>query len=241
MQQTLLIVGGSRGIGKALAYQLSETYNIIITGKKLDNLIKVCSEASQKIDYIQYDLSHPENISSLYEQALAKSSNGKINNIIYSAAIHSIKPVRKFDYNLNLEMFNINFFSFVELAKLFAQQKFTAESKGRIIAISTMETQLMSSGMSLYTASKSALEAFCITMAREYVKRNILVNGIRPAFVNTDMASNSLEIMPELSERYPLGILSSDDIVNPVRFLLSDSAKNITGKFLDINSGYFVK
>ena len=138
-------------------------------------------------------------------------------------------------------MFNINFFSFVELAKLFAQQKFTAESKGRIIAISTMETQLMSSGMSLYTASKSALEAFCITMAREYVKRNILVNGIRPAFVNTDMASNSLEIMPELSERYPLGILSSDDIVNPVRFLLSDSAKNITGKFLDINSGYFVK
>ena len=186
MQQTLLIVGGSRGIGKALAYQLSETYNIIITGKKLDNLIKVCSEASQKIDYIQYDLSHPENISSLYEQALAKSSNGKINNIIYSAAIHSIKPVRKFDYNLNLEMFNINFFSFVELAKLFAQQKFTAESKGRIIAISTMETQLMSSGMSLYTASKSALEAFCITMAREYVKRNILVNGIRPAFVNTD-------------------------------------------------------
>ena len=52
MQQTLLIVGGSRGIGKALAYQLSETYNIIITGKKLDNLIKVCSEASQKIDYI---------------------------------------------------------------------------------------------------------------------------------------------------------------------------------------------
>ena len=76
---------------------------------------------------------------------------------------------------------------------------------------------------------------------RSHVKRNILVNGIRPAFVNTDMASNSLEIMPELSERYPLGILSSDDIVNPVRFLLSDSAKNITGKFLDINSGYFVK
>lgn len=92
-----------------------------------------------------------------------------------------------------------------------------------------------------YTASKSALESFCITMAREYTKRNIIINGIRPAYVNTDMAKNAENIMPEIEELYPFGLLQPDDVANVLAYLLSDEANNFTGKFLDINNGYFVK
>lgn len=101
----------------------------------------------------------------------------------------------------------------------------------KIIAISTMETEIMSSGISIYTASKSALESFCITMAREYAKRNIIINGIRPAYVNTDMAKNAENIMPEIEELYPFGLLQPDDVANVLAYLLSDEANNFTGKF----------
>lgn len=238
--KTILIIGGSRGIGKCLAKNLSKEYDIIITGKNADNLVAACNEIGGNTAYIQYDLQDSANINTMFEQALEKSNN-KLNYLVYSAAIHDVRPVRKFDYLYNLELFHINFFSFVEIAKLFAKQKFSDTDKGKIIAISTMETQIMSSGMSIYTASKSALESFCITMAREYAKRNIIINGIRPAYVKTDMAKNAEEIMPELIEKYPFGLLSADDVSNVLHYLLSDKANNFTGKFLDINNGYFVK
>lgn len=239
--KTILIIGGSRGIGKALAAKLSCKYNIIITGKNINNLQTVSYEIAEGVEYISYDLADSVNINQLFEQALDKSKNQKIDYLVYSAAIHDVRPVRKFDYQYNLEMFHINFFSFVEIAKLFAKQKFSVLEKGKIIAISTMETQIMSSGMSIYTASKSALESFCITMAREYAKRNIIINGIRPAYVNTDMAKNAENIMPEIEELYPFGLLQPDDVANVLAYLLSDEANNFTGKFLDINNGYFVK
>ena len=239
--KTILIAGGSRGIGRSLAKTLSKDYNVIITGKNIDNLYAAYNEIGNNIYYVQYDLLDTENINSMFDEALEKSGSEKIDYLVYSAAVHDVRPVRKFDYHYNLEMFHINFFSFVELAKLFVKQKFNEQYKGKIIAISTMETQIMSSGMSIYTASKSALEAFCVTMAREYAKRNIIINGIRPAYVKTDMAKNAETILPELVEKYPFCFLSPEDVVKVIQYLLSDKADNFTGKFLDINNGYFVK
>lgn len=237
--KTVFIIGGSRGIGKCLAKSLSKEYNVIITGKNISNLQTACKEIGSNISYIQYDLLDSENINTMFEQALEKSNN-KINYLVYSAAVSDIRAVKMFDYLYNLELFHINFFSFVEIAKLFAKQKFSETDKGKIIAISTMETQIMSSGMSIYTASKSALEAFCITMAREYAKRNIIINGIRPAYVKTDMAKTAERIIFKLAEKYPFGLLTPDDIIDVLQYLLSDKANNFTGKFLDINNGYFV-
>lgn len=239
--KTVLIIGGSRGIGKSLAKSLSENNNVIITGKSIENLNAACNEIGNNIHYVQYDLSNVENIKTMYEQALDKSNSKKIDYLVYSAAIQDVRPVRQCDYLYNLELFHVNFFAFVEIAKLFVKQKFTEQEKGKIIAISTMETQVMGSGSSIYTASKSALESFCITMAREYAKRNIIINGVRPAHVNTDMTKKFFEIMPEIKELYPFGLLSPEDVVKVIVYLLSDKADNFTGKFLDINNGYFVK
>lgn len=239
--KTVLIVGGSRGIGKSLAKTLIKDYNVIITGKSLENLKTACNEIGNNVSYVQYDLSNTENVNSMYEQALDKSNNKKIDYLVYSAAVQDIKPVRKCHYLYNLELFHVNFFAFVEIAKLFVKQKFSEYEKGKIIAVSTMETQVMGSGSSIYTASKSALEAFCITMAREYAKRNIIINGVRPAHVNTDMTKNIFKVMPELKDIYPFGLLSPEDVVNVLLYLLSDKANNFTGKFLEINNGYFVK
>lgn len=239
--KTLLIVGGSRGIGRELAKLVISDYRVIITGRNIDSIHEACAEIGNNVLYIQYDLLDTVNINRLYEQALEMSHNNKIDYMVYSAAIQDVRPVVKFDYQYNLDLFNINFFSFVELAKLFVKQKFSTDNKGKIITISTMETQVMGGGSSIYTASKSALESFCITMAREYVKRNIIINGLRPTHVQTDMTKHILKVMPELKEIYPFEILSPIDIANIIQWLLSDTANVFTGKFLDVNNGYFVK
>lgn len=54
-------------------------------------------------------------------------------------------------------------------------------------------------------------------------------------------ALNVKHIKPELQDIYPFGLLSPEDVVNVLLYLLSDKANNFTGKFLDINNGYFVK
>ena len=240
-KKNLLIVGGSRGIGKAIADRLKNKYKVIITGRDEYRLQETCKELGEDVSYIQYDLCNVSDIDTMYKKVLDKLDGNILNYIVYSAAIHSIMPIRQYSYEYNLELFNINLFSFVELAKLYAKQKFSVENKGKIIAISTMETELFSSGMSMYTDSKAALEAFCITMAREYSHRNIIINGIRPAFVNTDMSGNSLNILPEIKTKYPFGILEADDITKTVQFLLSENAENITGQFININNGYFAR
>ena len=174
-KKNLLIVGGSRGIGKAIADRLKNKYKVIITGRDEYRLQETCKELGEDVSYIQYDLCNVSDIDTMYKKVLDKLDGNILNYIVYSAAIHSIMPIRQYSYEYNLELFNINLFSFVELAKLYAKQKFSVENKGKIIAISTMETELFSSGMSMYTASKAALEAFCITMAREYSHRNICI------------------------------------------------------------------
>ena len=55
------------------------------------------------------------------------------------------------------------------------------------------------------------------------------------------MAKNAETILPELVEKYPFGLLAPEDVVKVIQYLLSDKADNFTGKFLDINNGYFVK
>lgn len=241
MKKTILIIGGSRGIGKELAEHVIEDYNVIITGKNIDTLEAVYNSIGGSISYIQYDLVDAKNIHIMFNQALEKSNNNKIDCLVYSAAVSDVRSISNFDYQFNIEMFHINFFSFVEIAKLFVKQKFSALDKGKIIAISTMETQVMGSGTSIYTATKSALESFCVTLAREFVKKNIIVNGVRPAHVETDMTKKIFTVMPELRDKYPYGVLSPTDVVNVIQYLLSDKANNFTGKFLDINNGYFVK
>lgn len=239
--KTILIVGGSRGIGRELARLVIKDYDVIITGKHIETLYEACDVIGSHVSYIQYDLLDTANIYKMFENAIKKSYNNKINYLVYSASIQDIRPVVQFDYEYNLELFHINFFSFVELSKLFVKQKFSKDDKGKIIAISSMETQVMGGGSSIYTASKSALESFCITMAREYVKRNIIINGVRPTYVRTDMTKNILKMMPELEEMYPFGILSPVDIATVIQWLLSDTTNMFTGKFLDINNGYFIK
>ena len=93
-----------------------------------------------------------------------------------------------------------------------------------------------------YAASKAALLAFVRTFAIELVARQIRLNAVMPALVETDMAENvrstlTAEAFQAYEKRHPMGIGRPDDVASPIAFLLSDAARWITGIALAVDGG----
>ena len=102
-----------------------------------------------------------------------------------------------------------------------------------------------SSGLSIYSASKSGLVGFSKSLSLELAKQKIRVNCISPGIVKSPLYNEyskqlTLEMNKKIVESHPLGLGSFTDINNSVRFLLSNESKWITGHNLIIDGGYSV-
>jgi 3-oxoacyl-[acyl-carrier protein] reductase len=110
---------------------------------------------------------------------------------------------------------------------------------GRIINISSILGIRGFKGASVYSASKSAIDGFTRSLARELGSKGIRVNSISPGFMYTDMTKNmSEEKKAQIIRRTPLGRLGEvGDILGLVRFLLSNESSFITGQTFVVDGG----
>ncbi len=99
-------------------------------------------------------------------------------------------------------------------------------------------------GLSVYSASKAALNSAVRSLAKEYSKKGVRINAVAPLFVNTPMYESftsefiSQETQNErLKEIMPLGLIEPKEVADSVLFLLSSKASRITGECLKISSG----
>jgi 3-oxoacyl-[acyl-carrier protein] reductase len=110
---------------------------------------------------------------------------------------------------------------------------------GRIINISSIIGTRGYNGLAAYSASKAGIDGLTRALARELGRRNITVNSIAPGYVRTEMSSTLSE--PQLAQivnRTPLGRLPTEqDVLNVVRFLLSEAASMITGQTILVDGG----
>jgi 3-oxoacyl-[acyl-carrier protein] reductase len=111
--------------------------------------------------------------------------------------------------------------------------------KGRIINISSIIAKTGFNGLSVYAASKAALEGFSKSLAREVGKAGITVNCVAPGYMQTDMTSSLLgDKLESIKRRSPLGKLATvDDAAAMVIYLLSERASAITGTVLTVDAG----
>ena len=111
--------------------------------------------------------------------------------------------------------------------------------KGRIINISSIIAQTGFNGLSVYAASKAALEGFSHSLAREVGKAGITVNCVAPGYMQTDMTSSLQgDKLESVKRRSPLGKLATvDDAASMVMYLLSEQASAITGTVITVDAG----
>ena len=235
----ILVIGATSGIGEKTAYMLAEQgCHLILVGRNKKKLQELKKNLDEDTVTIEYDLHDLDNIEHIF--LTSKDNSIKLDGMIYSAGIAKNSIVRANDWRDLEEVLQINCMAFVEVAKYFAMKKYCNDGAS-IVAISSIASLLNDAGMVQYSASKSALNSAVKTMAKEFVKRKIRVNGILPANVNTDMFLSGKEyienFMETALERQPLGIIEMEQVGYLSEFLISDCSKYITGELITMGGG----
>lgn len=231
----VLVTGASSGIGRETAIQLSEYGAKVIAiardEKKLFELLQCLVGTGHEM--IPFDLREFENYREIFEKA---AENGQLNGMVHCAGIARPVPVKVLSEFFIKETFDINFVSFMELVKYFTKKKYS--KGGSIVGISALNAHRPQKCMSVYSASKGALEAAIRSLAYELIDKNFRVNAVVSGPVNTPMASETNVVYENhIFEDKSLGLAEPIDIANAILFLLSDASKFITGREFYVDGG----
>ena len=136
-------------------------------------------------------------------------------------------------------LLRLNVMAPMTLTKYVLRAMMVEQKGGRIINISSVVSLTGYSGLSVYSATKSALMGFTRSLAREVGQLGITVNAIAPGFAETEMTSGMTEEdRGRIAQRSALRrLIDATDVAHAVEFLLSDGAKNITGTLLTVDAG----
>lgn len=230
MKKTCLITGVSRGIGRAVAEQLSKEGNLIYgtynTGiKEAESLKKIIPT----ISLFQVDLGNRNQTLDF----VANLSNTKFDAIINNAGVLIFEDFEKFTLDTWDKVFNVNLIAPLILSHGLRNNII---SGGSIVNIVSTDGLTGSFKSMAYSASKAALINLTKSLANVYGPKNIRVNAIAPRFVGTGMDSPALPVAISMT---PLGrIASYEEIANVVSFLVSDKARFINGETITVDGGY---
>lgn len=239
-----IVTGASSGIGKQTAITLSRLGAKVILIARRQELLQ---ENMQLLEgsghgYRAGDLSDIASIEYLVKDIV--SHYGKLDGMAYAAGVSWELPLRVDNMKKMQEMFDINYFGFIEMVKQITKKPRRNE-KMRIVGISSTAAFCGDAALTTYSASKAAMDSAVRCLANELAANDICINTIAPAMTRTDMYKDYLGRIGEESENYSLllkrqylGLAEPQDIANAVAFLLSPAARFITGVCLPVDGGY---
>jgi NAD(P)-dependent dehydrogenase (short-subunit alcohol dehydrogenase family) len=244
--QLIIVTGASRGIGRAIAKQLSESGAKVIihynrNQKEAESLL---SELKNEAFLAACDLSDPEKVMGFIPELVNKYGpiSALVNNAGIAKSAADTLATSEWVQIWN-ETLAVNTTSLAILCKEFVDQAKTVNN-GRIINISSRAAfRGDTTDYIAYAASKGAIVSITRTIARHYGKQGIKAFLVAPGFTRTDMAE---EILSEYGEGFALNDIALDQLTEPkdiapmVTLLCSGLADHATGATIDINAGSYV-
>jgi 3-oxoacyl-[acyl-carrier protein] reductase len=238
-----LITGASRGIGSAIALQLSKDHGLHIiinyssdTDAANEILDKICNEGGtgELLQFkVQDKLDVDKNLVGWMERNPEKFIKVLVNNAgIAKDGLFMWMPENDWD-----EVIAVSLKGMFNVTQQIIRPMLLKRS-GRIINISSLSGLKGMPGQMNYSAAKAGMVGATKALAQEVGKRNITVNAIAPGFIKTDMIKkiDTEKFLPLI----PMGRIGEpEEIAHVVSFLASDKASYITGEVININGGLY--
>ena len=236
---SVLVTGGSRGIGLAIASKLvADGYRVFALARKSTDALDAAIAAAPAgiMNFVPFDLSRLEAIPEQVREM--KAAHGPLYGLVNNAATGSEGLLSNM-HNSEIEMLvRLNTLSPILLTKYVLRGMMTA-GEGRIVNLASIIGFTGYSGLSVYGATKASMLGFTRSLAREVGRMGVTVNAVAPGFIATDMtASLTDEQRARICARSALKRLAApEDVAGAVSYLMSDAARNITGTTLTVDAG----
>jgi len=190
MQKVAIITGGSSGIGRALVLKYAEEgYAVVFTGRNKDRINEVKSKLEGKSHLgLELDSSSVEDNQTMVDEAI--KAFGRIDVLVCNAGVSMRALFEDLEIDVFKKLMDINFYGSIYATK--SALPFLLESKGIIIAISSINGKRSTPARSAYTSSKFAQEGFFETLRTEIMSRGVHVLVVSPGFTKTNIRNTAL-------------------------------------------------
>lgn len=241
MQQKIaLVTGATRGIGRAIAEELSAKGAFVIgTATSEKGAEAISAYLGENGKGLVLNVADVESI----EQVLAqiKADVGDIDILVNNAGITRDNLLMRMKDEEWFDIIQTNLTSVYRLSKAMLRTMMKKRF-GRIITIGSVVGSMGNAGQTNYCAAKAGLVGFSKSLAKEVASRGITVNVVAPGFIATDMTEELTEDQKQaILSQIPAGQLGqAKDIAKAVAFLASDDAGYITGETIHVNGGLYM-
>lgn len=235
--KSILITGASSGIGRATAIECSKLgATLIITGRNQERLNKTLSSLEPGGHYaIAADLTSQVDLEALVSQI------DLIDGLVMCSGTGLMIPIQFSTREKFLNLFDSNFLSPVELLRLLIKKKKLNQGASVVAVASMGGTHFYTIGNGVYGASKAALDSYMKFCARELAPKEIRVNTVLPAMIETSFIHKGVvseEEHQKVAQTYPLKRYGKpEDVAFAIIYLLSDAACWVTGSSIIIDGG----
>lgn len=227
--RSVLVTGGNRGIGLAVARRLAEDgHRVAVTHRG--------SEGPDGLFGVTCDVTDSASLDAAFKQV--EAHQGPVEVLVANAGITADTLLMRMSEEQFEDVVNTNLTGAFRAAKRASRAMLRARY-GRLIFLGSVTGLMGAPGQSNYAASKAGLVGLARALARELGSRSITANVVAPGFIETDMtAALDEKYRDQVEQIIPLGRAGKpDDVAGLVSFLASDDASYINGAVLPVDGG----
>jgi len=237
--QTVIVTGATRGIGKAIADLFSESgARLILTGTKQEVVEKLNKDQlNENIKYFPVNFNERNSVDRFFSELEAYP---KLDVCINNAGINIIDDfidTKEEDFD---QILNINLKGPYLLSR-YVSKRMREQNYGRIINIASIWSEITRPKRSLYTTTKNALYGLTKTMAIELAQFDVIVNSVSPGFTLTELthSTNTADEIKQISSAIPIKRMADPvEVARVVLFLASKINTYIVGQNIIVDGGY---